>query len=273
MDRSMDSSGIRFGTVHLRVRDLPAQVAFYEDVFGFYLLAQDGALATLGTYRRQPLLVLHGAPGAPFREAGTTGLFHVAFRLPTRADLGAMILRIHAHRKPIDGFADHHVSEAIYLTDPEGNGLEFYVDRPREVWRSINGGIFMNTEALDVAGLLTEAPGPAPRLPSGTVVGHVHLRVASLAAAEAFYVGRLGLEVTNRAYPGAVFVAAEGYHHHVGLNVWGGEHAPRPEAGSVGLLSFGLVVPAGEERMRILSGADEGTLVDPDLIEVRIAAR
>lgn len=269
----MAPSEIRFGTVHLRVRDLPAQVAYYEDAFGFFLLEEDGTIASLGTADGEPLLVLHGAPGAPLREAGTTGLFHVAFRLPARADLGALILRIHAHRKAIDGFADHHVSEAIYLTDPEGNGLEFYVDRRREVWRRVDGGIFMTTDPLDVAGLLSAAPGPAPRLPSGTVVGHIHLRVASLAEAEAFYRGRLGFEVTNRAYPGALFVAAEGYHHHFGLNVWGGEHAPRPEAGSVGLVSFDLVLPTGEARMRILDGADEGTLIDPDLNRVRIAPR
>jgi catechol 2,3-dioxygenase len=195
----------------------------------------------------------------------------MAFRVPTRADLGAMVLRIRASRISIDGFADHNVSEAAYLTDPEGNGIEVYVDRTRDVWHSVEGGIFMTTEPLDVPGLLLAAAGPASGLPLGTEVGHVHLRVAALGEAEGFYVGRLGFDVTTRSYPGALFVSAGGYHHHVGLNVWGGEGAPRPEEGSLGLVSFDLIVPSSEARQRILGGTDEGTLEDPDRIGVRVA--
>lgn len=261
----------RIGTVHLRVGDLDQQVAFYEDVLGFLLVAEDGATAAMGTADGSPLLVLHAAPGAPARAPGTTGLFHVAYRVPSRADLGAMVLRIRANRKPIDGFADHNVSEAVYLTDPEGNGIEIYVDRAREVWYSVDGTIFMTTEPLDVPGLLLAAPKPAPRIPLGTVVGHVHLRVSTLAAAEGFYVGQLGLDVTTRSYPGALFVSAGGYHHHVGLNVWGGEGAQRPEEGSLGLVSFDLIVPSEEARERVLGSGAEGTLLDPDHVRVRIA--
>jgi len=272
MNPSTLPADIRIGTVHLRVRDLEAQVSFYEEVLGFFRLAEDGATAVLGTAEDpSPLLVLHASAGAPVRGPGTTGLFHVAFRVPTRADLGGMIQRIRGHRYTIDGFADHNVSEAVYLADPEGNGLELYVDRARDVWHGVDGGIYMTTEPLDLPGLLLAGPRPAPRLPEGTVVGHIHLRVSTLAGAEAFYVERLGFDVTTRSYPGALFVSAGGYHHHVGLNVWGGEGARPPEEGSLGLVSFDLVVPSADARRRILGGAEVGTIPDPDHVGVRIA--
>lgn len=261
----------RIGTVHLRVGDLDRQVSFYEEVLGFTLLAEDGATAALGATDGRPLLVLHASPGAPPRPPGTTGLFHVAFLLPTRAHLGAMIQRVRAAPWSFDGFADHNVSEAAYLTDPEGNGLELYADRARDVWYSVEGGIYMTTEPLDLPGLLMSAPAPARALPQGTVVGHVHLRVSTLAAAEMFYADHLGFDVVTRSYPGALFVSAGGYHHHVGLNVWGGEGAARPPEGARGLVSFDVVVPTAAERARILGGAEEGTLFDADHIAVRIA--
>lgn len=129
----------------------------------------------------------------------------------------------------------------------------------------------MTTEPLDVPGLLMAGPEAAPRLPAETVAGHIHLRVAHLADAEDFYAGHLGLDVTTRSYPGAIFVSAGGYHHHVGLNVWGGEGAPPPEEGSRGLVSFDLIVPSAEARRRILNGEDEGTIMDPDRVGVRVA--
>ncbi len=260
----------RIGTVQLRVGDLDREVRFYQDVLGFSVLAEDGATAAMGTEDGLPLLILHGVPGAPRRPPGTTGLFHVAFRFDGRAALAAMIRRVRERGWGFDGFADHNVSEAAYLTDTEGNGLELYCDRSRDVWHSVEGGIFMTTEPLDVPGLLVASPGPAPALPPGTVVGHVHLRVSSLSAAEAFYVARLGFEVTTRAYPGALFVAAGGYHHHVGLNVWGGEGASGPPEGALGLVSFDVVVPTLADRRRILVDADEGMLFDADANGVRV---
>lgn len=272
MDRSTLPPDTGLGTVHLRVGDLAAQAAFYEDVLGFSLLGEDGATAAMGAPDGRPLLILHAEPGARPRVLGSTGLYHMAFRLPTRAHLGAMILRIRNSRTTITGFSDHNVSEAVYLSDPEGNDIEFYVDRARDVWYSVDGGVFMTTEPLDVPGLLVAAPGPAPRLPSGTVVGHIHLTVSSLDAAEDFYVGHLGFDVVTRSYPGALFVSAGGYHHHVALNTWGGDGAPRSADGRLGLMSFDIVVPCAETRQRILGGADEGTLPDQDRVGVRIAA-
>jgi catechol 2,3-dioxygenase len=259
------------GAVHLRVRDLERATAFYEEVLGFSVVGDDGVIASLGAQDERPLLVLHSAPHGPDRPPGSTGLFHVAFRLPARSDLGGMIVRVRNHEWAFDGFGDHNVSEAAYLSDPEGNGVELYADRSEAVWHSVEGQIFMTTEPLDLPGLLLAAEGPAQRLPRGTTVGHVHLRVSSLESAEAFYVGRLGFHVTTRGYPGALFVAAGDYHHHVGCNVWGESAARRPPDGSLGLRSFDIVVPDTEARRCILGGADEGTIFDADDIGVRIA--
>lgn len=258
------------GAVHLRVSDLENQIAFCEDVLGLQLLAEDGAIGALGTAEGKPLVVLHGDPVAPRRPAGTTGLYHFALLLPGRAQLGAMILRVQHAGYPFDGFADHNVSEAAYLTDPEGNGVELYTDRPREVWHGVDGGLFMTTEPLDVPGLLIAAQGSAPRLPDGTRIGHIHLRVSSLTAAEEFYVGTMGFDVMTRAYPGALFTSAAGYHHHLGLNVWGGPGAPQPPEGSLGLMWFEVAIPDDRVRAALLGTAGEGYLTDPDNIGVRL---
>ena len=261
------------GAVHLRVGELDRQVAFYEGVLGFHLLAEDGATAALGTARGRPLLVLQADPTAPRRPPGTTGLFHVAFRVPTRGDLGAMIQRVQGHGEGFDGFADHNVSEAAYLTDPEGNGLELYADRSQEVWRGVDGHVFMTTEPLDVPGLLLASPRSAHPLPEGTTVGHIHLRVASLSRVEDFYAGILGMGVVTRSYPGALFVAAGEYHHHVGLNTWGGAGAPRPPEGSLGLISFEVAIPSLATRETLVGEGGEGFMLDPDGNGVRITGR
>ena len=129
----------RLGPVHLRVGDLPRQLTFYQDVLGFALLAEDGATAALGTGGGRPLLILHDTPFASPPPVGTTGLFHVAFLMPSRADLGAMILRTREHGWVVQGYSDHNVSEAVYLTDAEGNGVELYADRSQAVWHTVGG--------------------------------------------------------------------------------------------------------------------------------------
>ncbi len=258
------------GTVHLRVADLEVMTRWYEDVLGFQVLAEDGVSAALAAGPGRPLLVLHGRRGAPASPAGAVGLFHIAFLLPGRQALAGMIRRVQAAGWPLDGFADHNVSEAAYLRDPEGNGLELYADRSRDVWRMVDGGVFITTEALDLPGLLLSTPSPISALPSRTVVGHVHLRVSNLETAEDFYVRRLGFGVVSRSIPGALFMAAGDYHHHVGCNVWGEVGAVRRPEGSRGLISFEVLVPDADVRRALLDGADEGLLVDPDLNGVRI---
>lgn len=260
-------SDTRLGAVHLRVRDLDRQVAFYTDVLGLQLLAEDGATAALGCVVGTPLVVLHGEAGAPRRPPGTTGLFHFALRVPSRAALGGMVRRVQASGHAFDGFGDHNVSEAGYLSDPEGNGIELYADRSRDVWYGVEGELFMTTEPLDLPGLLVAAQSPAPRIPEGTVVGHIHLRVSSLELAELFYREHLGFQVTTRSYPGALFMAAGGYHHHVAVNVWGGIGARRPPEGSAGLVHFEVVVPEAGNGAGL---PDPGYLEDPDGMGVRI---
>lgn len=260
----------RMGRVRLRVADLSRCVEFYTEVLGFNVVADDGGTAVLGTGAGQALLILHSAPGAPPRPSGTTGLYHMAFLIPDRRDLGAMVRRVRDQGLDFEGFADHNVSEAAYLRDPEGNGIELYADRSPEVWRSVEGSIYMTTEPLDIQGLVMTASRSAPELPPGTQLGHVHLSVSTLEAAEAFYAKRLGMEVTTRLYPGALFFAAGDYHHHVGVNVWGGAGIPHPPVGSLGILSFELVVPDQEARTRLLGVADFGVLHDLDDIGVRI---
>jgi catechol 2,3-dioxygenase len=153
------------------------------------------------------------------------------------------------------GFADHGVSEALYLADPDGNGVELYCDRPRSQWSKRNGQIMMVTEQLDLDGLLQEVsedPVPWKGLPTGTDIGHIHLQVSDLGAAEEFYGDNLGFDVTSRIYPGALFLSAGGYHHHLGLNVWAGKGAPRPQPGSLGLISFSVELPTCSSLEQII---------------------
>jgi len=273
MERPTLPAHTHIGTVHLRVRDLEGLVAFYQDVLGFAVLGEDDVTAALGPDEGRHLLTLEGSPSATVPSEASTGLYHVAFLLPSRAALGAMLIRVREVGYAFQGFADHAVSEALYLADPEGNGIELYADRPRDIWRWDAGEVHMTTEPLDLVGLLEEGHVAASELPRETRIGHVHLRVSSLTSAEEFYVDRVGFEVTTRRYPGALFVAAGGYHHHLGLNVWGGVGAPRPPAGAAGLAGVTVVVPDPAARQRILGGPDHGEVADPDGIALRIVDR
>jgi catechol 2,3-dioxygenase len=231
------------GPVELTVRDIGLAGRFYEEALG---LVPIGSPATLGIDGR-PLVELFEDRGAPRRPPGTTGLFHLAVLVPDRLELARSLRRLVERRWPLLGASDHLVSEALYLADPEGNGIEVYSDRPRSSWRRADGEIQMATLPLDLRGLMRELERdarPADAAPAGaTRMGHVHLNVADLDAAEAFYAGLLGLDVTARGYPGALFLSAGGYHHHVGLNTWAGAGAPPPPEGSAGLRSFELTLP------------------------------
>jgi catechol 2,3-dioxygenase len=243
------------GHVHLQVSDLERTLAFYGGLLGFQQAARDGAKARLSATGQAPYhVVLTERSGAQRKPGGTTGLYHVAIRFLHRRALSRVFRRLVAHKWPFQGFADHLVSEALYLADPDGNGLELYVDRPREQWRRPNGQIEMATDLLDVESLLAEAENdsmPWTGADPGTDIGHVHLHVSDLSQAEAFYSGLLGLDVTQRNYPGALFLSVGGYHHHLVVNVWAGVGAPPPPSDAVGLLSFGLVLPS-EEAWQVL---------------------
>lgn len=224
----------------LRVRDLEAMRAFYGGVLGLVERPRSPDTVEFAPQARGFVLTLVHRPEAPLHPLGAVGLYHFALLLPDRPSLARIVRRILERGWPLEGASDHGVSEAFYLADPEGNGIELYRDRPRSSWPRRNGELAMVTRPLDVRNLLQESPAAAALDPE-TRFGHIHLRVDDLARGEAFYAGVLGLEVTQRSYPGALFLAAGGYHHHVGLNVWGPRQWP-PE-GATGLVSYTWTVP------------------------------
>lgn len=290
-------AGTRIGRAALRVADLDETTAFYRDVVGLAVLDRTPERATLGV-DGTPLLVLKRDADRPARSRTDAGLFHTAFRVPSRAALGEALGRVR-ERWRLDGASDHLVSEALYLDDPEGNGVEIYRDRPREEWPvDERGGVRMATEPLDVEGVAAAASDgreagevdggdPVDRAPAGTDVGHVHLEVTSLTAFEAVYVDGLGFEVGTSG-PDVRFVAAGGYHHHLGANAWRGRTTA---ATGRGLAWFEVVVPdetaLGAVRSRLDAVAAEGereseveftveeradgiAVADADGIEVRV---
>lgn len=249
-------AALALGPVRLKARDATRLATFYRDVIGLAPLGESDGALRLGA-GAAPLVELVDRPDAPPPPRGAPGLFHLALLLPDRAAL-AVVLRRLAEKGVRIGASDHIVSEALYLDDPEGNGIEIYRDRPRDAWNWQAGTVEMATAPLDLRALLADAPagtGVDDPLPPATVMGHVHLRVGDLAAARRFYVEQLGFAVTTERYPGALFVSAGGYHHHIGLNVWESRGRPAPPAGSTGLESFTVVLPDASaveaERARI----------------------
>jgi catechol 2,3-dioxygenase len=231
---------LRIGAVRLAVSDLPRSVDFYERVLGLPLRSSDDETALLGPDREHPALELTRLQDPAAAPHGSTGLFHVAWLHPTRAALAETVRRVAANDWRFEGASDHGVSEALYLSDPDGLGIEIYVDRPRERWeRPADGhGVRMYTLPLDLEDLLAQseaAPGAA--MPPGSTVGHVHLKVADVPRANAFYRDVLGFE-EQAQIPSAAFLSAGGYHHHVGLNSWqssGGRPAPENAPGLRGV--------------------------------------
>ncbi len=240
------------GPVSLMVADLERMQGFYANAIGLQVVNHSGDVVRLGC-GDTALIELIGDPDARVRPRGTTGLFHVAVLTPDRTELARAIRRVLGTGWSFSGASDHLVSEAMYLDDPEGNGIEIYRDRPRNEWRYVDGQVAMATLPLDIDGVLAElGDKDAPsQLSPATRIGHVHLQVADLAAAEAFYSGILGFEVTVRGYSGALFVSAGGYHHHIGLNTWASRAAAAPPPGARGLSLFEIVLPNAQERDRL----------------------
>ena len=229
------------GQVSLTVQYLDRSLLFYRDVLGFTETHREGQRSLLSPPGGRTLIELHEQKDAIPKPRRTSGLYHFAILVPSRAALGRSLRRLSDRRWPISGAADHLVSEALYLDDPDGLGIEIYRDRPRDSWRtSGTGELAMATDPLDLHAIYEEpgADTPWAGLEADTVMGHVHLHVPHLDTAEAFYCGRIGFEPMVRGYPGALFVAAGGYHHHLGLNTWSGVGAPPPPANAVGLRGF-----------------------------------
>lgn len=228
--------------------DVDRSLAFYEGVLGLRRLEPAGSGVRLGAQGSERALVeLVERPGtSPSPGRGRTGLFHFALLLPDRPSLGRFARHVRDLGVPM-GAADHLVSEALYLHDPDRLGIEVYADRPREAWRQRGRELVMTTEPLDWDGPM-EAAGEASweGLPDGTTIGHVHLHVGDLATARAFYGEGLGLDTTVWTYPGALFFSAGGYHHHLGTNVWAGAGATRPGEDEARLLGWTVELPDAE---------------------------
>ena len=241
------------GAVHLAVADLAATAAFYRDVLGFRFSEHGEAINFSASGAPPHDLVLRPAARGAVRRR-TAGLYHFAILLPDRAHLARVLRHLSDAEAAIEGASDHAVSEAVYLHDPEGNGIELYADRPRDRWPARAGQLGMTTKALDLDDLFRSGHGSWDGMPPGTRIGHIHLRVTNLARAEAFYADTLGFDVMVRAYPGALFVAAGGYHHHIGLNTWAG---PLEEADPTapGLRYFTVVLPDRDTREALVSRA------------------
>jgi catechol 2,3-dioxygenase len=236
------------GPVWLIVSSLRRTVKFYTERLGFQLRHQQDGTAYFGAGAAD-LLIVTESPDAT-RVPGTTGLYHFAILLPTRLALARSLRHLFETGTRLQGAADHLVSEALYLADPDGNGIELYRDRPKEDWTYDSTGLRMTTDPLDVDGLLselTEPDEPWRGLPPETILGHIHLQVADLAAAEAFYRDVLGLDLTTRYGRSASFLSAGGYHHHIAINTWAGVGAPPPPAGSIGLREFVVKLPNAAE--------------------------
>lgn len=233
------------GHVHLRVADLDRALAFYRDALGFREAWRGGQTVMLSADGGYPfalgLTATADPPEAPRRRCG---LYHAAFLLPGRAALGRLLRRLMEREVTLDGASDHLVSEALYLRDPEGNGVELYADRPREQWDRHGDEIEMDTRPLDLRDLLAAGGDRSAPAAEGTRLGHMHLRVSDLGRAEAFYHGALGFDVVVRRYPGALFLSAGGYHHHLGTNVWAGQGIPPAATSGPGLWYFTVAVPA-----------------------------
>jgi catechol 2,3-dioxygenase len=239
----------RLGRVRLQVANLARSLAWYGDVLGLRVLHHADGQATLAAHGDDRALVeLHeraGVAPAPYR--GRLGLYHFAILLPNREALGRFV----AHLAEIGeraGASDHRVSEALYLNDPDGLGIEVYADRPRGTWAWQGGQVVMDTRPLDLESLVRAAGGqPWTGMPAGTVIGHVHLHVGAIDAAAAFYHAALGFDKVVWSYSGALFLSAGGYHHHLGLNTWAGPGARPAGENDARLLSWEVIVPASAD--------------------------
>lgn len=272
------------GAAHLTVADLPRALAFYRDILGFVARqTAPGVVALSAGPDAEPIITLTEQPGARTKPARTTGLYHVAILLPSRLDLGRTLRRLVEMDYPLQGASDHLVSEALYLADPDGNGLEIYRDRERDEWPRVGGQLVMDTLPLDLRALIREAIADGREwtgIAAGTRIGHVHLQVADLDEAVRFYRDMLGFDLVMRMGNSAAFLSAGGYHHHIGLNTWGTAGAPQAPADAVGLRSFDILLPEGTDLAAVTTrlgvpNARDGVIEanDPSGSVARLRAR
>ncbi len=256
----MHQSTRRIGRVRLKLRDLEASAAFYENTLGLKRISAEAGRVVLGT-SRTALLELIAAPTAAKRDPRDAGLFHTAFLLPSRASLGAWLAFAMTNGVAVQGASDHVVSEAIYLADPEGNGIEVYADTPPSDWHDATGNLLMATQALDADGVLGAGQGGGWQgFPDDGLIGHIHLQVGDTAASERFYGDVLGFDLTKR-YPKASFFGADGYHHQLACNTWNSQGAGTRPLNATGLDGFELLLRRSEDQAAIVQRAAQAGLV------------
>jgi catechol 2,3-dioxygenase len=279
--RLPDSARIEYA--QFLVPNVPQSLRFYRDLVGLNELWSRGETTALAAARSEnPLVLLTEDRTARPRPARSAGLYHLALRYPTRRDLASAFMRLHTDGWQFHGFADHGVSEALYMADADGNGVELYTDKPHEQWPVRNGELEMVTEPLNLDGLLSELTHPSPGPAGRTVtIGHVHLQVTDLQSSEIFYHDILGFDVMQRSFPGALFVSAGGYHHHIGLNVWNTRSGSRFKEGTAGLVKFGVHVGSGDALQSLSTRLQSTpywsresemgiTVHDPDNIQIEL---
>jgi catechol 2,3-dioxygenase len=245
----------RIGYVHLRVSDLKQSLAFYRDLLGLKKVKRlDTTVRLSASDEQSPIVMLTEESSARPRPLHSAGLFHAAFILPDRKELAKMFKRLYDHQWPFEGFADHGVSEALYLADPDGNGIEIYADRPRAQWPRRHGELQMGTGELDLKSLFTEFRNNGEAwtgIHPNATIGHIHLQVSNLQKAELFYHQLLGFDVTQQTFPGALFLSAGGYHHHIGLNIWNSKDGSPLAQDAVGLIRFGIEIPHRQTKSEL----------------------
>lgn len=242
------------GAITLGVAQLDKMVQFYQQVIGLAILNHEATSAELGI-DKTPLVILQERPGGK-QFPRSTGLYHMAILLPSRPDLGHWLNHLIEKQYPLSGAGDHIVSEALYLSDPEGNGIEIYRDRPREQWEETENGIRMDTLPVDLESLRSDAPNnDFNGLPAGTTMGHIHLKVNDVNRAVNFYRDVMGFNLMA-TLPAAAFLSAGGYHHHIGANMWNSRGAAPPPPGSFGLISYQILLPNEEARNSVLKRLD-----------------
>jgi catechol 2,3-dioxygenase len=228
--------------VHLIVEQLERSLSFYQGVLGFQVLDRTESSVSLTLNGKAALVTLEQPTDVLPKEPRRSGLYHYAILLPDRKELAKVIQHFIDIKYPLQGISDHLVSEALYLADPDGNGMEIYVDRPSESWEWIGEQVSMATEHVDLRSLLSEANGEKfTGLPSNTIMGHIHLHVSDLAKAAEFYLNGLGFKVVYQISNQAIFISSGGYHHHIGLNIWNGKGVQAPSRNSVGLKYYTIV--------------------------------
>ncbi|MGJ9385468.1 VOC family protein [Salipaludibacillus sp. CF4.18] len=239
--------------VNLKVLKLERSLTFYKEIMGLKILEQTEHTAKLTADGKTVLLSIEQPVDVISKQQRTTGLYHFAILLPNRTDLGEILNHFLQIKYPLQGAADHLVSEAIYLADPDGNGIEVYSDRAPSEWTWDNDEVVMPSDPLDAEDLLAEAQGGSWNgLPHDTLMGHIHLQVSELDKSRNFYVEGLGFKIVSRFGNHALFISDGDYHHHIALNIWNGEGAPLPQKNSVGLESFTLMLPNEEKRSKII---------------------